>query len=237
MRTLTRQNEQITDRVCELYDARKSGAEILSMFSEQERVEVRGILSLLSALEAHGSATDRLVPDEASFQRLLAALPDAPVTKVRHSRYILMQGRMSNLINLMQSAMRMNWKIIAPIAVFIFAVVAYAGGLFGGNWTGSNVAMNALENSIGNDSIANVPENGTDSDSVIGVPENMATSGADPVSSTPSTPTGNINSAVDALLADAAAEDTFVSSDDATVLVDADSQAINNFEQYDAYDF
>ena len=50
-------------------------------------------------------------------------------------------------------------------------------------------------------------------------------------------PTGNVSAIVDELLADAAAESAAVSSNDASALVDADSQAINNLSQYNAYDF
>ena len=106
--------------------------------------------------------------------------------------------------------MQINWKIIVPIAVLVLVAVAYASGMFGGSKTG-------------NDAASETPVNET------------AVGGASVP--TPPAPTGNVSAAVDALLADAAAESAAVSSNDASALVDADSQAINNLSQYNAYDF
>ena len=106
--------------------------------------------------------------------------------------------------------MQINWKIIVPIVVLVLAAVAYASGMFGGSRTGNDAALET--------------------------PVNDTTVGSASVS-TPPAPLGNVSTVVDALLADAAAESASVSSNDASALVDADSQAINNLGQYNAYDF
>lgn len=214
----------------EMRDAGKKPAEILAFFPEYqgEFAEIFHMLDIASRARAYVN------PSEAILRGILERMVVTDSKKIRSIQQEAGKNGRSAFagINFFLKFMNMNWKFMAPIGVLAFVAILVAYSRTG---TG-DVAPYAAGDATGAARVEGVLGDVTSLEAEVAAsPGTTATITASTPSVTAVTPviaTGNIDEAVDAIVANALNEASLL--DDASVdlaLLDLDSQAINDFTQ------
>ncbi|TSD03763.1 MAG: hypothetical protein Athens071426_45 [Parcubacteria group bacterium Athens0714_26] len=201
--------ERIFEKVLELLDSGKSQEEILNLFPESREM-LKEIFFTINLFKKEGES---IIPSKELFKQIIERIPSG-VTNEVNPRYLYrkeVQSRFSfkkiNNITKIYNLMTINWKIWAPVG--IVAVVTLV--TIGFNQLGIKAPQ--------------APIAGEMTQAPVAVSQELPVAVTKPA-------TGNVDDAVDAILASISDDEAFFA--DATKdaeLIAADSQSISNFGQ------
>ena len=203
--------EDIVEQVLQYINEGKTPAEILALFPDYQ-VELKEVFFAIDFIKKEGG---KIYPDKEIFRQVMAKIPSS-VTNEQNPRYSFIkeaQGRLSslkinNIIKIL-NLMTINWKIIAPVSVVVFAALVLVGvSQFGTKSPYTPIANNGQ------------------------IQETSVETSQDLPVAKPQPATGDIDETVNAILASASAEEIyFADAIKDGELITADSQLINNFGQ------
>ncbi len=206
------ETEEIIEKILQHLNNGKTPAEILNLFSADRKELLNEILLTVDLLKKE---RDKIVPSSELFKQIMDKITSNVTNRV-NIRYLYReseQGRPSlnnNIITKINNLMTINWKIWAPFSVII--VVALI--LFSSYQFETTVPQTPVAKEITPQAPITTPAQET------------------PVVVTQPA-TGDINDAVDIILADASGDQAlFADTEKDVALVDIDSQIINDFGQF-----
>jgi hypothetical protein len=201
--------EEIIEKILEYVDSSKSPAEVLNLFPEHQE-NVKEILSLISLLKKE---SESIAPSKESLKKVMEKIPGSVTNGFnhRHSYMKEVQGRPSlnkiNIITKIYNLMTINWKIWAPVGIVAAVVLV----MIGVNQFGTKAPQAPIAEET--------PE------APVAVSQELPVAVTEPA-------TGNIDDAVNAILAGISDDEAFFADAAKNAeLIAADSQAINNFGQ------
>jgi hypothetical protein len=207
-----KKKEEIIEKVLQYLESGKTPAEIFGLFPKYQE-ELKEILSTYSLLKEESK---KIVPTKESFQQIIDKI-NVSVTNELNPRYSYMeevQGRPSlekiNNITKIFNLMNINWKIWAPVG--IVAVVALV--IIGSSQLGTKSPQ------------APITDSGQAQEQPIAVSQDL------PKVAVAEPATGNVDDAVNAILASVSDDEAlFADAIKDGELIAADNQSINNFGQ------
>lgn len=219
MNTINENFENSLGEALGLYEDGMLIQKILEAFP-QYRQELKEIFEEITVLKKQ---KDSILPSKELLAEIISRIPweQSSVTKKESDRYSyrgMDKGRTSfTIIDQIHNAMTINWKIVAPIGIVAIIAVIFLSSQFGERMAPSTEKQ---------------PAPVMTKESPV-----MTKEGVDVVVLPPAT--GNVDAAVDGILAGITNDDTILNEDaDDASLIDIDSQAISDFDQaYDETEF
>jgi hypothetical protein len=217
--------DEILDKVLVSYDEGSSVADIVAQFP-QHKAELEDLFGTISTIRHEGRQLP--MPSRESLEAALRSVPI--VTEENVQRYPMQEeahapSYIIGILNSFESLMKMHWKVIGSLStVAVVALVFFATTLRQTN------APNGVP--LKNGTIFEAGADGSQ-ESALPAPSDMSRGGATMMSTAmaPSAEaTGNVDDAIDALFADASAEQAAFDQDASLVLASTDSTALNEFD-------
>jgi len=216
--------EEILEKTLEYLNKGKSPGEILNLFPEYE-IMLKEIFSTINLLKKE---KESIAPSQELFKQVIEQIPGG-VTNEADTRYKYqkeVQGRpsLNNTITKVHDLMTINWKMWAPLGIVaVVALVIIGSYQFGTQTPQAPVTGETPQAPVARET-PQAPVAGQTPQAPIG-----GTAPA-PVATKPAT--GNVDDAVNAILAGISDDQAlFADGEKDIALVAADSQAISDFGQ------